>query len=106
MNNINSVSVISGEAQGDRPEGWGLVFTWRGVVLSLSREINLSRFATVLDMEVNSGLLLVDGKSDTLRRWGLYDLGTGKYRTLGLKRGRTGFFLSADFSRHLESFWK
>ena len=73
--------------------------------VTVKRDIDLSRFGAVLDMDVGTGLLLVDGKRDMLRPWGLYDPTTGRYKPLGIMRGR-GFFLRDGFARYLEGLWR
>jgi hypothetical protein len=87
---------------GDRSQCWGLVLQLdQGKGVGLVREIDLSRFGSVLDMDPKGSTLLVDSKRDTLRTWGLYDPASGRYRSLGLMRSR-GFFLEPEFASRLK----
>jgi hypothetical protein len=80
---------------------WGLLLSGDWPRVSVKREIDLSRFGAVVDMDAATGLLLVDGKRDMLRPWGLYDPRSGRYKSLGIARAR-GLFLRAGFAGYLE----
>jgi hypothetical protein len=82
----------------------GLVYSLDGIRASLQKEINLSRFAGVTDMDPNTGLLLVEGKGELLRRWGLLDTKTGKYTARGWSQG-SGLFLQRQLIKSLEPLW-
>ncbi len=87
---------------GDRTACAGLEFSWTGNELQPLRELNLSRFGAVLDMDPRTGSLLVDGRHDTLRSWGIYSPATRKFQRLGLQRDSVGLFVSAGLSERLE----
>jgi hypothetical protein len=87
---------------GDRSKCWGVVLlSGQGKGVGLVGEIDLSRFGSVLDMDPKGSTLLVDSKRDTLRTWGLYDLASRRYESLGLMRAR-GFFLEPEFASRLK----
>jgi hypothetical protein len=90
----------------ERSRAHGLIFSQQGAVVSLKKEINLSRFGTVLDMDISTGRLLVGSKNDAFRTWGLYDPATGKYESLGLARRRAGLFLSDALFEYLQRLWR
>lgn len=82
--------------------------TTQGVILlreahgySVERKIDLSWAGGVLDMEVNSSVLLVEGKQDFLPRWTLYDLKTGKRNSLGIAK-EYGLFLAPSLRPFFE----
>lgn len=79
----------------------GLAYSLDGKRASLQREINLSRFAGVTDMDPGSGLLLVEGKGELLRRWGLFDPKRDKYTPRGWAQG-SGLFLEKQLIKSLE----
>ncbi len=84
---------------------WGMVYSNNGTSFHLQKEIDLSRFGGVDDMDTTTHRLLVESKGEILRTWGLYDLITQKYRSFGLCRGR-GLFLDTHFRKFLEARWK
>jgi hypothetical protein len=83
----------------------GLVFSLDGKAARLKREIDLSRFGGVLDMDPSTGLLLVEGKGDLVRRWGLLNPETGEYKSRGRSQG-AAFFLDEALVKRLERRWK
>jgi hypothetical protein len=103
----NEVFVFGTKYDGGNPPGkaTGLVYSMSKPASGLVREIDLSRFGGVLDMDNDSGLLLVEGKRDMFNTWGLYDVEARKYKSLGLMKGY-GFFLAPGFKDYLERLCK
>ena len=81
---------------------WALAFGHREPGYELTRQLDLSRFTGVLDMDPVSGMLLVRGKGEIFADWGLFDPRTGKYKSLG-RAGAHGLFLDCQFSNYLGS---
>lgn len=98
--------VIGARGKSRRPglesdKAWGLVFSQDGASYKLSRQLDLSRFSGVLDLDPASGTLLVRTKGDMFAKWGLFVPGSGKYTPLG-SAGAYGFFLDPKFRKYLE----
>lgn len=68
---------------------------------SVERKIDLSWAGGVRDMEVNSGVLLVEGKQDLLPPWTLYNLKTEKRTSLGVAK-EYGLFLAPSLRPFFE----
>ncbi len=99
----NEILVFGRKYDGGRAPGalTGLVFVTGQTVPKLAKEIELSRFGGVSDMDSETGLLLVEGKREMFNTWGIFDPHTGKYKPLGVKKGY-GFFLEPGFRKDLE----
>jgi hypothetical protein len=83
---------------------WGLVYASKDG-FHLEKEIDLSAFHGVDDMDPSRGLLLVERGFEIFPTCGLYDLNTEEYRSLGRIRG-DGLFLDKSFRHYLEEHWK
>lgn len=84
---------------------WGFVYSLDEAPASLVREINLSRFGGVVDMDPATGVLLVNSKGDMFRTWGLYNTENNTYTPLGPERG-FGFFLDGRLCKYLHHRWQ
>jgi len=85
----------------EKEKAWGLVFSQDGTGYKLSRQLDLSRFNSVLDLDPATGTLLVRTKGDMSSKWGLFVPDSGKYTSLG-SAGAYGFFLDPKFRAYLE----
>ncbi len=83
----------------------GLVYSLEDQRATLKKEIGLSRFAGVTDMDASSGLLLVEGEGELARTWGLLNPDTGRYTRRGWSQG-SGLFLDEELARSLERRWQ
>jgi hypothetical protein len=90
------------KGQSPSPTAWGLVFSGDEPALHQIKEIDLSRFSDVIDMNVRTGRVLVCSKAEFLRTWGLFDLNTESYESIGQQDGRIGLFLDENLCKHLE----
>jgi hypothetical protein len=79
----------------------GLVLLRDANAYSVERKIDLSWAGGVRDMEINSSMLLVEGKQDLLPRWTLYDLKSEKRTSLGVAK-EYGFFLAHSLRSFFE----
>lgn len=84
---------------------WGLVYAKSETGFQLEKEIDLSAFSGVADMDPNRGVLIVRGGFEMYQTYGLYNLNTQKYRALGHSLGHD-LFLEEGFRTYLESRWK
>jgi hypothetical protein len=71
----------------------GLILLCDANGYSIERKIDLSWAGGVRDMEVNGGVLLVEGRQDLLPPWTLYNLNTEKRTPLGIAK-EYGLFLT------------
>ncbi len=85
--------------------GWGLVFDRRGATLTLDRQIDMTRYGHVLDLDPTGAEALVQYGNDLHQRCGLLDMNTGKFRRVGRPRGY-GLFLEAGLVDFLNSLRK
>jgi hypothetical protein len=85
----------------EKDKAWGLVFSQDSPGYKLSRQLDLSRFNSVLDLDPATGTLLVRTKGDMFAKWGLFVPDSGKYTSLG-SAGAYGFFLDPKFRAYLE----
>jgi hypothetical protein len=102
----NEIYVFGQRFKNSQPPGtaMGLVYSVTGSAIEFKREIDLSRFGGVEDMDARTDSLLVLGKRDKFNTWGVLSMGTGEFKPLGPVRGR-GFFLSRELCAYLASRW-
>jgi hypothetical protein len=81
------------------------IFQKDGLTLDLRKQVDISRFGYVVDMDTSKRVALVDHGRDLLDTWGLLNLDTGTYSPLGHSRGR-GLFLTDELAKFLDSDWK
>ena len=79
---------------------WGLVYSPADSGYRMTRQINLSRFGGVFDMDPETGTLLVRTKADMFPKWGLLDPATQQYKSLGYAKA-WGFFLDPQLAKGL-----
>ena len=85
----------------EKDKAWGLVFSQDGPGYKLSRQLDLSRFNSVVDLDPATGALLVRTKGEMFTKWGLFEPDSGKYTSFG-SAGAYGFFLDPKFRKYLE----
>jgi len=81
---------------------WVLVYSGNGFGYGLIRQLDISRYDSVLDVDPTTGILLVRTKGEISAEWGLFDPETGKYKSLGRARA-FGFFLDPTFAEYVKS---
>ncbi len=82
-----------------------LIFQRTPAGYTLERQIDLSKFAGVVDVDSTAGTLLVQDKADMDPRWGILDPNSGTYRPVGVAAA-WGFFLEPALARHLQDILK
>lgn len=90
----------SGRPELEKHAAWALIFSEDSSGYSLAKQLDLSRFVGVLDVDPATGMMLVRAKGEMFASWGQFDPKTGKYKSLG-HAGAHGLFLDCEFSKYL-----
>jgi hypothetical protein len=88
----------------DKDVAWALVFTQDGGRYRLTKQLDLSKFVGIVDVDPRSSALLVYGKGEMFAHWGIFDPEKGSYKSLG-SAGGNGFFLDQAFSEYIKRRW-
>jgi hypothetical protein len=83
---------------------WVLVYSDIGHGYELVRQVDLTRFSGLLDVDPTSESWLVRTRGEIFARWGLFNPDTGKFKSLGLA-GAHGLFLDCGFAGYLKTHW-